>query len=69
MRFWTTAGRTTGSDTASAARSRNSAAKIVGRETVQYVGNIYKYYVAYSMYAEQVRGRKESVGAEAEPAQ
>ncbi len=47
----------------------HGAAKIVGRETVQYVGNIYKYYVAYSMYAEQVRGRKESVGAEAEPAQ
>ncbi|MBF5066140.1 lytic transglycosylase F, partial [Salmonella enterica subsp. enterica serovar Istanbul] len=26
----------------------NSAADIVGRETVQYVGNIYKYYVAYT---------------------
>lgn len=28
----------------------NGAAKIVGRETVQYVGNIYKYYVAYKLY-------------------
>ena len=26
----------------------NGAAAIVGRETVQYVGNIYKYYVAYN---------------------
>lgn len=26
-----------------------SAARIVGRETVQYVGNIYKYYVAYQL--------------------
>lgn len=29
----------------------NAAAAIVGRETVQYVGNIYKYYVAYSLLA------------------
>ncbi|MCX7380278.1 MAG: lytic transglycosylase F [Alphaproteobacteria bacterium] len=29
-----------------------AAARIVGQETVQYVGNIYKYYVAYSL-AEQ----------------
>lgn len=27
----------------------NAAAEIVGRETVQYVSNIYKYYVAYSL--------------------
>ncbi len=27
----------------------NAAAAIVGRETVQYVSNIYKYYVAYSL--------------------
>jgi membrane-bound lytic murein transglycosylase MltF len=26
-----------------------AAARIVGRETVQYVANIYKYYVAYDM--------------------
>lgn len=37
----------------------NGAARIVGRETVQYVGNIYKYYVAYSMYAEQRRIRED----------
>lgn len=29
----------------------NGAAAIVGRETVQYVSNIYKYYVAYDMLA------------------
>lgn len=29
----------------------NAAAAIVGRETVQYVSNIYKYYVAYSLLA------------------
>jgi len=26
----------------------HGAAAVVGRETVQYVGNIYKYYVVYS---------------------
>ncbi|CAN7305912.1 transporter substrate-binding domain-containing protein [Rhizobium sp. LjRoot98] len=30
----------------------NGAAAIVGRETVQYVSNIYKYYIAYDMLAE-----------------
>ncbi|MEW9808504.1 transporter substrate-binding domain-containing protein [Mesorhizobium sp. ZMM04-5] len=39
----------------------NGAAKIVGRETVQYVSNIYKYYIAYSMYLEQSRVRQEVV--------
>ena len=29
-------------------RSRHGAAAVVGEETVQYVGNIYKYYVVYS---------------------
>jgi len=29
------------------------AAKRIGRETVQYVSNIYKYYVVYSILAEQ----------------
>lgn len=37
----------------------NGAARIVGRETVQYVGNIYKYYIAYSMYAERLQARKD----------
>ena len=27
----------------------HAAARIVGRETVDYVGNIYKYYVAYKL--------------------
>jgi membrane-bound lytic murein transglycosylase MltF len=30
-----------------------AAAKAIGRETVQYVSNIYKYYIAYRMIAEQ----------------
>jgi membrane-bound lytic murein transglycosylase MltF len=35
----------------------NGAAAIVGRETVQYVGNIFKYYVAYSLLQEQMASR------------
>ena len=30
-----------------------AAAKIVGAETVQYVSNIYKYYVAYKLIEQQ----------------
>ncbi|MGB3647692.1 MAG: transglycosylase SLT domain-containing protein, partial [Desulfobulbales bacterium] len=30
-----------------------AAAKIIGRETVQYVSNIYKYYVAYKLIQER----------------
>ena len=30
-----------------------SAAQVIGRETVQYVSNIYKYYIAYRMVTEQ----------------
>jgi membrane-bound lytic murein transglycosylase MltF len=30
-----------------------AAAQVVGRETVDYVGNIYKYYVAYKLVAEK----------------
>ncbi|MCO5063464.1 MAG: lytic transglycosylase F [Rhizobiaceae bacterium] len=45
----------------------NGAARIVGRETVQYVGNIYKYYIAYSMYAERQKkhdaAKEEAQGA------
>lgn len=36
----------------------NAAAEIVGRETVQYVGNIYKYYVAYSLLMERMYERR-----------
>lgn len=35
----------------------NAAAEIVGRETVQYVSNIYKYYVAYSLLVERMDHR------------
>ena len=37
----------------------NGAAKVIGRETVQYVSNIYKYYVAYSLFDDQERRRRE----------
>ena len=30
-----------------------AAARVIGRETVQYVSNIYKYYIAYRMVTEQ----------------
>jgi hypothetical protein len=34
------------------------AAREIGRETVQYVANIYKYYVAYTLLAEQRQTRQ-----------
>jgi membrane-bound lytic murein transglycosylase MltF len=37
-----------------------AAAKIIGRETVQYVRNIYKYYIAYRMVTQQ-RERKQKL--------
>ncbi|MDM9628183.1 transporter substrate-binding domain-containing protein [Rhizobium sp. S152] len=37
----------------------NGAAAIVGRETVQYVSNIYKYYVAYSLLVDRMEKRKQ----------
>ena len=37
-----------------------AAAKIIGRETVQYVSNIYKYYIAYRMVTKQ-RERKQKI--------
>jgi membrane-bound lytic murein transglycosylase MltF len=37
-----------------------AAAKIIGRETVQYVSNIYKYYIAYRMVTEQTE-RKQKI--------
>ncbi|MEE4243487.1 MAG: lytic transglycosylase F [Desulfopila sp.] len=42
-----------------------AAAEIIGRETVQYVSNIYKYYIAYTMAVEQMevrRSKKEQAG-------
>jgi membrane-bound lytic murein transglycosylase MltF len=35
-----------------------AAAKVVSREPVRYVRNIYKYYVAYRMLSEQVAARR-----------
>jgi membrane-bound lytic murein transglycosylase MltF len=36
------------------------AAEKVGRETVQYVSNIYKYYLAYKMVMEQREEREKA---------
>lgn len=44
----------------------NGAAAIVGRETVRYVGNIFKYYVAYSLLEDQ-RASRMSAGPGANP--
>jgi membrane-bound lytic murein transglycosylase MltF len=41
------------------------AAESIGRETVQYVANIYKYYLAYQMYTE---GHEQRLKAKREPA-
>src|SRR5262245_27774321 len=41
------------------------AAREIGRETVQYVSNIYKYYIAYTMAAELEEARR---GASGKPA-
>ena len=35
-----------------------AAAKVIGRETVQYVSNIYKYYIAYRMITEQEKRKQ-----------
>ena len=35
-----------------------AAAKIIGRETVQYVGNIYKYYIAYKLAQKRLREKR-----------
>jgi len=39
------------------------AAESIGRETVQYVANIYKYYLAYQMAVEQMNEREAARGA------
>ena len=38
------------------------AAESIGRETVQYVSNIYKYYLAYRMAVEQQQLRQKAKG-------
>jgi membrane-bound lytic murein transglycosylase MltF len=37
-------------------------AEKIGRETVQYVGNIYKYYVAYRLAYEEIQERRKATG-------
>jgi membrane-bound lytic murein transglycosylase MltF len=37
------------------------AAQVIGRETVQYVSNIYKYYLAYLLVEERRRAREKRV--------
>jgi membrane-bound lytic murein transglycosylase MltF len=39
------------------------AAESIGRETVQYVSNIYKYYLAYQMAVEQMKQRDQAKAA------
>ncbi|MGY4531806.1 membrane-bound lytic murein transglycosylase MltF [Pseudomonas sp. TE3786] len=39
----------------------HAAARLVGREPVDYVGNIYKYYVAYKLAAEKRKGPTDPV--------
>jgi membrane-bound lytic murein transglycosylase MltF len=34
------------------------AAKRIGRETVQYVSNIYKYYISYKLSLEKINNDK-----------
>lgn len=41
------------------------AAKRIGRETVQYVSNIYKYYIAYKLIIDRVDARREEAKREA----
>jgi membrane-bound lytic murein transglycosylase MltF len=43
------------------------AAKRIGRETVTYVSNIYKYYLAYQMMLQQANARREAKAAAARP--
>ena len=39
------------------------ASERIGRETVTYVSNIYKYYIAYKLVAEQRARRDEAMKA------
>ncbi len=39
------------------------AAKRIGRETVTYVANIYKYYLAYQMMVQQTEARAHAKAA------
>ena len=39
------------------------AAEKIGPETVTYVGNIYKYYIAYKLVMEQLQRRQQATEA------
>jgi membrane-bound lytic murein transglycosylase MltF len=39
------------------------AAEKIGRETTTYVGNIFKYYIAYTLVMDEIREREEVRGA------
>jgi hypothetical protein len=41
------------------------AAKEIGQETVTYVANIYKYYVAYKLAVEERQLRQKAMGSAA----
>ena len=43
------------------------ASREIGRETVQYVANIYKYYLAYKMLTEQTARKAGVVGTTKTP--
>lgn len=45
------------------------AQKRIGNETVQYVSNIFKYYVAYQLITEQIKARKSELPADASAAE
>ncbi|MFQ5545652.1 MAG: lytic transglycosylase F, partial [Acidiferrobacterales bacterium] len=40
------------------------AAKRIGRETVQYVSNIYKYYIAYRLVADRLKLRGDAAASQ-----
>ena len=37
------------------------AARVIGRETVQYVANIFKYYISFKLAEERLEAKKESL--------
>ena len=39
------------------------ASERIGRETITYVSNIYKYYISYKLISEEMARRKDAKGA------
>ena len=50
------------SRTSGSATSSGSSSERIGRETVQYVSNIYKYYVAYRLVLDREQARERARG-------